>query len=72
MRSTLNDPNDATGPVVVATIRADNGEERARWRARAQQLGYTSLTAYITELIRLDCEIQLILLDAELPAPEEA
>ena len=54
MRSTLNDPNEATGPVVVATIRADNGEERARWRARAQQLGYTSLTAYIVELIRLD------------------
>jgi hypothetical protein len=54
MRSTLNDPSESTGPVVVATIRADNGRERARWRARALQLGYTSLTAYITELIRLD------------------
>ena len=54
MRNTFDDPNDATGPVVVATIRADNGAERARWRARALALGHTSLTAYITELIRLD------------------
>ena len=54
MRSTLNDPGESTGPVVVATIRADNGEERARWRARARDLGYARLTAYIVELIRLD------------------
>jgi hypothetical protein len=66
MRSTLNDPGESTGPVVVATIRADNGEERARWRARARQLGYASLNAYIADLIRLD-----VVLGEELPAPKE-